>query len=156
VAAADSQAGLDAIAPLGELVGHALARRRFHAVMLGVCAAVAALLAIVGIYGVLACVVAQRTQEIGVRLALGAQRGQVLALVLRRGVWLAALGVAVGLGGATGGTRLLQGLLFGVTALDAATLSAVALTFIGVAAVASFVPARRATRVDPVVALRHE
>lgn len=156
VAAADSQASLDAIAPLGELVGHALARRRFHAVMLGACAAVAALLAIVGIYGVLAYVVAQRTQEIGVRLALGAQRGQVLALVLRRGVWLAALGVAVGLGGATGGTRLLQGLLFGVTALDAATFSAVALTFIGVAAVASFVPARRATRVDPVVALRHE
>ena len=156
VAAADNAAGLDAIAPLERLVGHALARRRFHAVMLGACAAVAALLALVGVYGVLAYAVAQRTQEMGVRLALGARRGQVLALVLRRGLVLSGAGVLVGLAGAVMGTRLLQGLLFGVTALDAATFAGVALAFLAVAALASFVPARRAMRVDPVVALRHE
>jgi putative ABC transport system permease protein len=156
VAAADRAAGLDAIAPLEQLVGHALARRRFHAVMLGACAAVAALLALIGIYGVLAYAVAQRTQEMGVRLALGARRSQVLALVLGRGLVLSGAGVFVGLVGAAIGTRLLQGLLFGITALDAATFAGVAITFLAVAGLASFVPARRAMRVDPVVALRHE
>jgi ABC-type antimicrobial peptide transport system permease subunit len=124
--------------------------------MLGACAAVAALLALIGIYGVLAYAVAQRTQEMGVRLALGARRGQVLALVLGRGLVLSGAGVFVGLVGAAIGTRLLQGLLFGITALDAATFAGVAITFLAVAGLASFVPARRAMRVDPVVALRHE
>jgi putative ABC transport system permease protein len=156
VAAADNAAGLDAIAPLEQLVGHALARRRFHAVMLGACAAVAALLALIGVYGVLAYAVAQRTQEMGVRLALGARHGQVLALVLGRGLVLSGAGVLVGLAGAAIATRLLQGLLFGITALDAATFAGVAIAFLAVAALASFVPARRAMRVDPVVALRHE
>jgi predicted permease len=156
VVAADPLAGLDAIAPLEELVGHAGARRRFYAVTLGVSAAVAGLLAIIGIYGVLAYTVAQRTQEMGVRLALGARRAQVLALVLRRGLVLTGTGVVIGLAGAAAGTRVLQGLLFGVTSLDIATFAAVGLVFPAIAALACFVPARRAMRVDPVVALRHD
>jgi putative ABC transport system permease protein len=156
VEAADTDAGIDAIAPLEQLVGHALARRRFHAVMLGVCASVAALLSIIGIYGLLAYAVAQRTQEMGVRLALGARRVQVLVLVLRRGIVLAAVGVAFGLTGAAAGTRALHGLLFGVTPLDTTTFAGVGLMFLVVAVLASLLPAHRATRVDPVVALRHE
>jgi putative ABC transport system permease protein len=106
--------------------------------------------------GVLAFAVTQRTQEIGVRMALGAQRGQVLLLVLRKGLILTALGVALGLAGAAGGTRFLQGMLFGITPLDPKTFTAVALTFGFVATCACYVPARRATRVDPMVALRSE
>jgi putative ABC transport system permease protein len=125
-------------------------------VMLGLFAIVSALLAAVGIYGVLAYAVVQRTQEIGVRMALGAQRGQVLTLVLWRGIALAAVGIGLGLAAAAAGTRYLQGLLFGVTPLDTSTFALTALGFVTVAALASYIPARRATRVDPMIALRNE
>jgi putative ABC transport system permease protein len=102
----------------------------------------------------LAYSVAQRTQEIGVRMALGARRSQVLGLVLRRGLVLSAIGIALGLLAAAGGTRVLERLLFGITPLDPPSFVLVSLVFGVVAALACYVPARRATRVDPMVALR--
>jgi putative ABC transport system permease protein len=152
----DANAGIDAIDPLERLVAHSMARQRFYAVMLSLFAIVAALLAAIGIYGVLAYAVMQRTQEIGVRMALGAQRAQVLTLVLWRGIALAAIGIGVGLAAAAAGTRYLQGLLFGVTPLDTGTFALTALGFVTLAALASYIPARRATRVDPMIALRNE
>ncbi len=154
--ALDPNIGIDAIAPMTDLEAASIARERFYAVMLGVFAAIAALVAAIGIYGVLAYAVAQRTQEIGVRMALGAQRWQVMAMVLRRGLALTAIGVMLGLIGAAAGTRSLQSMLFGIEPLDVWTFALVAAAFTVVAAAASFLPARRATAVDPVVALRHE
>lgn len=156
IAAADSNAGLDAILPLSSLFSNTVAYKRFYAVVLGTFAAVAALLAAIGVYGVLAYAVAQRTQEIGVRVALGARRGQVLTLVLRRGLILAAIGVGIGLASAVAGARYLQGMLYGVTPLDPGTFVVVGIGFMLIAALASYLPARRATLVDPIVALRSE
>ena len=156
VRAIDPKAGIDAILPLDRLVASSVARPRFYAVLLGVFAGVAGVLASIGIYGVLAYAVTQRTQEIGVRMALGAQRGQVLRLVLRKGLILSILGVALGLVGAAGGTRLLQGMLFGITPLDPKTFTAVAFAWGLVATLACYLPARRAMNVDPMVALRSE
>jgi len=154
VRAVDPNAGIDAIIPVERLVSSSLARQRLYAVLLGLFAGVASLLAAIGIYGVLAFAVAQRTQEIGIRMALGAQRGQVLAFVLRKGLALTAGGIALGIVAAAISARVLDGMLFGVTALDPTTFLAVSLAFGLVATVASYVPARRATRVDPIVALR--
>jgi putative ABC transport system permease protein len=117
---------------------------------------VAALLAAIGIYGVLAYAVVQRTQEIGVRVALGARRSQVLALVLRRGVMLTAIGLVLGLAGAAASARYLQSMLFGIEPLDLWTFAQVAVAFTIVTMLASYLPARRAATIDPVVALRHE
>lgn len=152
----DPNAGLDAIMPMDRLVANSVARQRFYAVMLGVFAGVAALLAAIGIYGVLAYAVIQRTQEIGLRMALGAGRQQLLALVLGRGLLFAAIGIALGLAGAAAGTRYLQAMLYGIEPLDTGTFVVVALAFAAVAGLASYLPARRATQVDPIVALRIE
>jgi putative ABC transport system permease protein len=152
----DPNIGIDAILPMNRLVASSLARERFYAVMLGIFAGVAGLLAAIGIYGVLAYAVVQRTHEIGIRMALGAQRAHVLTLVLRKAVILTTVGVALGLAGAAAGSRFLQGMLFGITALDSATFAAVAAAFSLVAACAAYLPARRATKVDPVVALRSD
>jgi putative ABC transport system permease protein len=153
VHALDPNIGIDAIVPMNRLVASSLARERFYAVTLGVFAGVAGVLAVIGIYGVLAYAVIQRTQEIGIRMALGAQHSQVVALVLRTGVILTIIGIALGLVGAAAGTRLLQGMLFGITPLDPPTFMTVSLLFALVATFASYVPARRATNVDPLVAL---
>ena len=154
VRSTDANATIDAIHPMEQMVGYSTARQKFYAVLLGVFAAVAGVLAAIGIYGVLAYSVVQRTQEIGVRMALGARRDQVLALVMRRGLALAAIGIAIGLGGAFASARYLQSMLFGVEPRDPATFAAVALAFALAAAAAAYLPARRAARVDPIVALR--
>jgi putative ABC transport system permease protein len=152
----DPNIGIDAIVPLEQLEAGARARERFYAVVLGLFAAVAALLAAIGVYGVLAYAVAQRTNEIGVRMALGAQRTQVLGLIMRTGIGLALIGVTVGIAAAVAGARSLESMLFGVAPRDPWTFAIVAVSFIVVAAIASYLPARRATRVEPVVALRCE
>ncbi|HUF07949.1 MAG TPA: ABC transporter permease [Rhodothermales bacterium] len=156
VRSVDANAGIDAIIPLQRLVASSVARQRFYAVLLAVFAAIAGILAIVGVYGVLAYTVAQRTQEIGIRMALGAQPQQVLGLVIRRGLLLACTGIALGLMGAVAGSRVLQGMLFGITPLDRTTFLGVSILFGLVTLCASYLPARRATTVNPVVALRTE
>ena len=156
VRATDRLATIDAIHPMEEMVGYSTARQRFYAVLLGIFAGVAGILAAIGIYGVLAYSVVQRTQEIGIRMALGAERRQVLGLVMRRGVALASIGIAAGMVAAFAGARYLQSMLFGVEPRDPATFISVAAMFAAVALTAAYLPARRATRVDPMVALRVE
>lgn len=130
--------------------------RRFSLTLFGVFAGAALLITLIGIYGTLSYSVTERTREMGIRMALGAQRSNVLSLVIRQGLQLAVIGIALGLVGAWALTRLMASLLYGVKPTDALTLVAVALTLIGVALVACYVPARRATKVDPLVALREE
>jgi putative ABC transport system permease protein len=125
-------------------------------VLLGLYACTAMVLAGVGLYGVLAYSIAQRTHEMGVRMALGARRTDVVALVLRQGMTLATVGLGIGLVGAFAGTRVLSGLLFETTPLDPVTFGSVAALLLIVALLACYIPARRATKVDPMVALRHE
>jgi putative ABC transport system permease protein len=149
-------AGIDAILPMDRLVAGSVARQRFYAITLGLFAGIAGILAAIGIYGVLAYAVTRRTQEIGIRMALGARRGQVLSAVLRQGLGLTATGITLGLAAAAAGTRMIQGLLFGITPLDPGTFGVVVVMFGLVAALASYIPARRATHVDPMVALRSE
>ena len=152
----DSNVGIDAIVPMSRLAANAVARERFYAAMLGSFAVLAGALAAIGVYGVLTYAVIQRTQEIGIRMAIGAQRGAVLALVLRKGLVLTSIGLTVGLLGAGIGSRALQGMLFGITPLDPATFLVVSLLFGLVAVFAAYLPARRATKVDALVALRSE
>jgi len=141
---------------MDELLIQSTARTEFDTLLLTVFAAVALLLAASGIYGLMAYNVEQRTQEIGIRMALGAGRGQVTRLVMSQGATLAGIGVAIGLAAAWGLTRFLASLLFGIKATDPPTFLEVAAALVGVALLASLVPARRATRVDPMDALRHE
>ena len=133
-----------------------LATRRFNLTLVGVFAATALLLAVAGIYGVMAYSVARRTHELGVRMALGASAPHVLRLVLRQGMLTTAVGLAIGITGALVLTRGMQSLLFDVSPTDPLTLFAVALLLGLAALLASYLPARRATKVDPIVALRHE
>jgi putative ABC transport system permease protein len=154
--ARDGEATLENIATMEELIAASLARPRTYAVLLGLFALAAVALAAIGIYGILAYNVAQSTREIGIRIALGAERRQVLTLVFGQGMVLTLAGIAIGLAGAFGVTRFLQGMLFGVTPFDAPTFATVVALFAAVAALASIVPARRATRVDPLAALRCE
>jgi putative ABC transport system permease protein len=152
----DAAAGIDVMLPMKQLVASSLTRQRFYAILLGAFAAIAAILGAIGIYGVLAYAVGQRTQEIGIRMALGAERGAVLQMVLRHGIALMTLGIGLGLAGGTGLARYLSGMLFDLTPLDPATYVSVGILFAAVALVASYLPARRATLIDPMVALRHD
>jgi len=134
----------------------AVAPARWSTTLLGVFAGVALVIAVLGVFGVLSFVVTQRARELGIRIALGAAPAQVRRLVVARGVALVLAGVALGIVGAVALTRFMGALLFGVTPTDPATYVAVAVILVGAALLASYLPARRATRVDPILALRAE
>jgi putative ABC transport system permease protein len=156
IAALDRDQPVFNVRTMEQAVARSVAARRFSMILLSVFAVLALVLAAVGIYGVISYSVAQRTREVGIRMALGAQTTDVLKLVVRDGLKLVVIGVAVGLVGAFMLTRLMTTLLFGVTPTDVVTYATVALTLIGVALAACYIPARRATKVDPLVALRFE
>jgi len=141
---------------MDERMSNAVAERRFQTLLLGFFSGIALVIAMVGIYGVISYAVSRRTHEIGVRMALGAQAGDVLRMVLWRGMSLTLIGVALGLAAALALTRVLKNLLFEVSVTDPETFALIALLFVGVALIASYIPARRATKVDPLQALRHE
>jgi predicted permease len=154
--AVDPDQPISNIATMDELLNIQSGSRRLGMILLMVFAGLALLLASLGIYGVLSFFVAQQTREIGVRLALGAQLRDILGLVLKKGMGLALLGVVIGLAAAFVVTKLMASLLFGVSAGDPITFAAIAIILTGVALLACYIPARRATKVDPLVALRYE
>jgi predicted lysophospholipase L1 biosynthesis ABC-type transport system permease subunit len=156
VAEVDPNVPLYQVRTLEQLLGASVAQARFMTMVLGLFATIALVLAAVGIYGVIAYAVAQRTRELGIRLALGARAADILWLILRQGAVLGGLGVALGLAGALLATRALERLLYQVTPSDPSTFTAGAVGLLAVALVASYLPARRAAGVDPVEALRHE
>ncbi len=144
------------IVTMDESWSNSLAVRRFQMLLLSAFAALALVIATVGIYGVISYAVSQRMHEIGIRMALGAQAVDVLRMLIWRGMSLALIGVALGLAAALALTRVMKILLFEVSATDPATFALVALSLVGVAFIACCIPARRATKVDPLVALKHE
>jgi putative ABC transport system permease protein len=154
--AVDPDVPLYAVRTLAEIVSDSTAQRRLAVLLITVFASVALLLAAIGIYGVMSYAVAQRTQEIGIRMALGAERQDILRMVLRHGSLMAVAGIGLGLAAALGLARLITSLLFQVSATDPPTFSIVPMLLIAVALVACYIPARRATRVDPLVALRYQ
>jgi putative ABC transport system permease protein len=141
---------------MDQVFAAAISTERFQALMLGLFAALALVLACVGLYGVISYSVVQRTHEIGVRMALGAQSVDVLRLVIRQGMFLTFTGLAIGIVAGTFVTRVLTGMLFGVTPRDPLTFVGVPVLLLVVAFLACFIPARRATRIDPLVALRYD
>ena len=144
------------IRTMADRVDGAVAPRRFQTVRMVLFGVLALLLAAIGVYGVAACAVSQRLGEFGIRMTLGAARSDIMRLVLREGLILAGLGIALGIGGALAFSGLLHNLLFGVTAFDPVTLIAVPVILLGVTLAAGLLPARRATLVDPVVVLRRQ
>jgi putative ABC transport system permease protein len=156
VAAIDSEVPLYNIAAMDELLSHSVAQPRLNLTLLVAFASIALLLAAVGVYGVMAYAVVQRTQELGIRMALGATQGDVLKLVLFEGGRLAAIGLGVGLLASVALTRLMASLLFGVKPTDPVTFALVAAVLACVALIACYIPAQRATKVDPLIALRYE
>jgi len=156
VLALDRNVPITAVQTMQERVAEVTSRTRFIAALLGLFAGLALLLAGTGIYGVMAYSVSARTREVGIRMALGAQPADVIRLVLRQGMVWAAMGAGIGLPASLVLARLMKGMLFGVTANDPLTFSAITLLLLGVACLACWLPARRATRVDPLAALRHE
>jgi putative ABC transport system permease protein len=156
VAELDPSLPLFGVEPLSRTLSNSIGQRRFTMLVLGAFAAVALLLAVVGVHGVLSYSVTQRTREIGIRMALGADRARVRSLILTQGGWLVGGGLALGLAGAFAITRLLRALLYGVSPTDPGTFFGVALLLAAVALIASYLPAARASRVDPMVSLRSE
>jgi ABC-type antimicrobial peptide transport system permease subunit len=156
VQAIDRDQPLGNVRTLEAMVDQRLAPRRFNLLLLGVFAIIALLLGAVGIYGVMSYIVTQRTREIGIRIALGAQQSDVLRLVIKQGLILSLLGVAIGLAASFALTRAMKNLLYGVSATDPLTFIMISILLAGVAGLACYVPARRATKVEPMVALRSE
>jgi putative ABC transport system permease protein len=156
VLAIDRDQPVSAMRTMSDVLSESIAQQRFRTLLLTIFAAVAMILAAVGIYGVIAYSVTQRTHEVGIRMALGAQPRDVLRLILRQGLALTLIGIGLGLAGAFALTRVMSGLLFGVSATDPLTFAGITLLLTFVAMLACYLPARRATRVDPMVALRYE
>jgi putative ABC transport system permease protein len=156
VLAVDPEQPIAAVRPMTALLETSASSQRYNTMLLGLFAVLAVVLAATGIYGVMSYTVAQRTHEIGVRMALGARRFDVLKIVLRQGMLLALGGVVLGLLGAYALTRVMAAFLFQVTARDPITFGVVAVLLLAVAFIACLVPALRATKVDPLVALRYE
>ncbi|HST53135.1 MAG TPA: ABC transporter permease [Pyrinomonadaceae bacterium] len=156
IAGVDRDMPVYRVTTMEQVVADSLAQRRFSMFLFGVFALIALVLAVVGLYGVMSYAVAQRTHEIGIRVALGAQDRDVLMMVVGQGMAIVGVGLALGLAGALALTRLMSSLLYGVSATDPATYAGIALLLAAAALVASYIPARRATKVDPMVALRYE
>jgi putative ABC transport system permease protein len=156
VTALEPSGGVFNATTMASIVSNRISRPRLYTTLLGSFAAVAVVLALVGVYGVIAYTVSQRTREIGIRIALGAEPSRILRLVVTESLWIAAAGIAGGLAAAVALSRLLTGLVFGVEPLDVGTLAAITAAFIVLIAIAAWIPSRRATRVAPIVALRAE
>ena len=156
IRAIDPDLPLSDLRTMDDILAQSARSRRWTMALLAVFAALALLLALIGIYGVMAWLVAQRTREIGIRIALGASRGQILGMVIRYGFGLSAVGMAVGIAGAFALRRVLSGLVFEVSTADPLIYAVVAVLMLAVALLACYVPARRAARVDPLIALRWE
>jgi putative ABC transport system permease protein len=156
VRAVDDQLPIAAVNTMAAMIDTTTGPRRFAMVLLGSFAALAVALASIGLYGVMSYTVTQRTQELGVRIALGARTADVLRLVLSDGMKLVALGAVIGLAAAFGVTRLMQNMLFETAPTDAVTFATIPLLLLAIALLASYLPARRAARVDPIAALRDE
>ena len=152
----DPRLAIDAAIPMEEVVASLTTRPRFYAALLSTFGAIAGFIAVIGLYGVLSYVVGQRTKEIGVRMALGAQRTTVLKLVLRQGAVIVAIGILGGVTAAAALTRYLEGMLYGLGTLDVATFAIVAAVFTAVALAAAYIPAHQATAINPLAALRYE
>jgi putative ABC transport system permease protein len=156
ISAIDKDQPVTAMRTMSEVIASTTAPRRFNTLLLAIFASVALALAATGIYSVISYSVTQRAQEVGVRMALGARPGAVIRLILKQGLALTLIGVAAGALGALVAARVMSGLLYGVTATDPATFAAIALLLAMVATLACYLPARRASRVEPIAALRHE
>jgi len=152
----DSSAVIYNARPLQEIVANSIAKQRLAMILLSVFSTLALVLSAVGIYGVISYLTGQRTHEIGIRVALGASASDVLRMIVGEGMRIALIGVGIGIAAALGLTRLITKLIFGVGANDPLTFIGVAVLLSGVALVACYIPARRATRVDPIIALRYE
>jgi putative ABC transport system permease protein len=154
LAAIDSEQPVYNMVPLESMVGDSIAKPRFHALLILCFAALALTLAVVGAYGVMSYSVGQRTQEIGIRMALGASRADVLAMILRQGMVIALIGCVSGLAGALTCGRIIAGFLFQTAPADPLVLAAISVVLLGATMLASYIPARRATHIDPMAALR--
>jgi ABC-type antimicrobial peptide transport system permease subunit len=141
---------------MDEIRGDSVAQRRFGMLLLGIFAGVALVLAVVGIYGTISYMVGQHTREIGIRMAMGAQKRHILQMTVGHGLVLTAMGMLVGFGGAFALTRYLSSLLFGISGTDLSTFIAVSVLLLAVAMLASYIPARRAAKIEPIAALHHE
>jgi putative ABC transport system permease protein len=156
IASIDKDQPIFGIATMQQLVRNSVSTRRITLILLGLFSALALVLAAIGIYGVISYSVAQRTHEIGIRMALGAPRAGVLRMILAQGAKIAGAGVVIGIVASFGLTRLMANLLFSVSSADPLTFAAVAMLLMLVALIACYIPAHRALRVDPVIALRYE
>jgi putative ABC transport system permease protein len=156
IRAIDPEQPIADVRTMEQVVSKSIARARFNTLLLAIFAVVALVLASVGLYGVMNYSATQRTHEVGIRMALGATRADIMRLVVGNGMLLTLIGIGIGIVASIGLTRVMQSFLFGVGATDAVTFIAVSALLIAVALVANYIPARKATRVNPVIALRYE